>query len=151
MNVAILIFATLLFAALQASLPTFGGIRLELLPSVVTYAALTVRSRPAAVVLALIAGFAQDSLSAGPFGLSAIAYLAIALLLTGLARSFDREAFWMQMLGGALASLTGSIATMIMLGRYDLAKALGLALISLVVTPVIFGLLDLTRWRTRRA
>jgi rod shape-determining protein MreD len=156
MNAVILIAAVLFLAALQARLPALGwlgGIRLEFLPALVAYGALTFRRRSWAMGLALAAGLAQDALSAAPFGLSAIGYLTACLLLTGITRAFDREAFWMQMLGGALASVAVSLGALITLGfsRYGVLKMVWLALISLVLTPVLFGLLDAVRWRTRRA
>jgi len=142
-------------AGIQARLPTqwwAGGLRFEFLPALVVFGALTFRHRAWALVLALAAGFAQDSLSAGPFGATAVAYSAVALILTGMARSFDREALWMQMLGGALASALGSGAALWKIGVTGnaLTKALLLAVVSAVVTPLLFGVLDALRRRPRR-
>lgn len=149
MNLLILSTTLFLFAALQARLPTLwwlGGIRLELLPALVAYGALTFRHRRWALTLAIVAGFCQDALSAGPFGGAVAAYVIATLVLTALTRSFDRETLWMQMLGGALASAAVSIAA-----TGSPVKLLLLAGISGIIAPLVFFALDYLRYRTRTA
>ena len=153
-----LLLTTMLFlsAALQARLPTLwwlGGLRLEFLPSLVAYGALTFHHRRWALTLAIVAGLFQDALSAGLFGGSALAYAGATLVLTALARNFDRDTFWMQLLAGALASIGASLAAVCVVGIHAgaLGKLLLLAMISAAVTPPIFLLLDSLRHRTRPA
>jgi len=58
----------LIAAALQARVPIlwlFGGLRIEFLPALVAYTALTM-PRGTAIAVALVAGFTQDALSAAP-------------------------------------------------------------------------------------
>ncbi len=154
MNFLLMAIFTLSLTALQARLPTawwLGGVRFEFLPALVAFGALTFRHRRWAVTLAVTAGFLQDALSAAPFGNTMAAYALAAFLLTGMARAFDREALWMQMLGGALVSLVASLAACAVVGFGGGAawKISLLAVLSAAVTPVVFFVLDFLRWRLR--
>ena len=154
MNFLLVTTALFLFTALQARLPTLGwlgGLRLEFLPALVAYGALTFRHRRWALTLAIAAGFFQDALSAGPFGSTVAAYVVATFLLIALARNFDREAIWMPMLGGALASVAASAAAGATIGftAGSVAKLLLLALLSGAVAPLVFLTLDSLRYRTR--
>jgi rod shape-determining protein MreD len=140
----------LLLTALQARLPTawwLGGIRFEFLPALVAYGALTFRHRRSAITLAVVAGLLQDALSAGPFGYTVATYALAAFALVALARAFDREGLWMQMLSGAIASAAAPLPFVGVHGAVP--KILLLAALSAVVTPFVFFVLDFTRWRTR--
>jgi rod shape-determining protein MreD len=98
MTTLIAIAGILIAVALQARMPTLwwlGGVRVELLPALVVYAALTMHRRRA-LVLALVAGLAQDALSAAPFGISALAYGIATIVLTSLREALDRDLPWMQ-------------------------------------------------------
>lgn len=155
MNFLLIATFVFLLTALQARLPTcwwLGGVRLELLPALVAYGAITFRHRRWALTLAATAGFLQDALSAGPFGNAAAAYVLVTFLLMGLARTFDRERLWMQMLSGALASLTASLTACTVAGFGGaVPKILLLAGLSAVVAPLVFFALDFLRWRVRTA
>ena len=156
MNFLLLTASLFVFAALQARLPTLwwlGGLRLELLPALVAFGALTFRHRRWALSLAIAAGLFHDALSAGPFGATAVAYAGATLALTPLAHNFDRDTFWMQLLAGGLASVSGSAAALCVVGVHAgaLGKLLLLAMISAAVTPPVFLGLDSLRHRTRPA
>ncbi len=150
MNFLIITTSALLLAALQARLPTawwLGGIHFEFLPALVAYGALTFRHRRWALTLAVVAGLLQDALSAGPFGHTVAAYALAAFILVALARAFDREGLWMQMLSGAIASVAASLP---FVGAHGaIPKLLLLAVLSAVVTPFVFFVLDFAKWRTR--
>jgi rod shape-determining protein MreD len=150
MTFLIITTSLLLLSALQARLPTawwLGGIRFEFLPALVAYGALTFRHRGWAVTLAATAGLLQDSLSAAPFGNTGAAYALAAFALMALARAFDREWLWMQMLAGAIASVAASLPAAGIHGAVP--KILLLAALSAVVTPFVFFVLDFAKWRTR--
>ncbi len=156
MNFLINITALGLLTGLQARTPTFwwlGGVRLELLPALVAYGALTFRHRRWAVALAVGAGFLQDALSAAPFGNAAAGYAIAALALATVARWFDREALWMQMAAGAVASVAVSLAACAVVGFTGGAamKILLLGAMSAVVAPLLFLALDGIRWAVRPA
>lgn len=155
MNFLLLTAATLLLTGLQARLPSWwwlGGVRLELVPALVAYGALTFRHRRWVLTLAIVAGLLQDALSAAPFGNAVAAYFFTAFFLMGLRRMFDREVLWMQMSAGALVSVVGSVAACAVVGFAGATpKILALALMSAVVAPVLFFALDGLRWMARPA
>jgi rod shape-determining protein MreD len=149
------ILSVLVAAGAQARLPALswlGGLRLELLPALVAYGALTLRrSRVAAV--ALVAGAMQDALSAAPFGISALAYAFAAGILIGTRDALDRDLPWVQMAAGALASGACSVAACAVIGFTfsALAKLVVLALLSSLLTPVLFFAADHVRARWKWA
>ena len=156
MNFLLLTASLFVFTALQARLPTLwwlGGLRLEFLPALVAYGALTFQHRRWALALAIAAGFFQDALSAGPFGATALAYVVVTLGLTAMARNFDRETVGMQLLAGALASVSASMAALCLVGIHAgaIGKLLLLATLSGPVTLLAFLALDSLRYRTRSA
>jgi len=155
MNFLLITASTLLLSALQARLPTawwLGGIRFEFLPALVAYGALTFRHRRWAIALAVLAGLLQDALSAAPFGNTGAAYALVTFALFSLAHTFDRERLWMQMLAGAIASVAASLTAVAVVGFHGTApKILLLAMLSAVVTPLVFFALDFAKWRTRPA
>jgi rod shape-determining protein MreD len=153
MNTLIAIVTLLIAGAFQASLPTMwwlGGLRLELLPSLVVYGALTLH-RGGALLLALCAGFIQDSLSAAPFGTTALIYGIAAVVMTGVREAFDRELAWVQIGAGALMAAAASAAACIVLGFSVGAvfKILLIAAMSGIITPVIFFVVDYARLLAR--
>jgi rod shape-determining protein MreD len=153
MNFLITIAGLLLLSACQSRLPTqwwLGGLRLELLPALVAYGALTFR-RSSALILALATGFTQDALSASPFGLAALAYGIAAIILSSLHETFDRDLPWVQMGAGAVTSAAVSIAACAVVGFSigAIVKTFVLAAISAVVTPLLFFVLDYTRYKAR--
>jgi rod shape-determining protein MreD len=155
MNTCLTILTLFLAAALQAGLPTWswlGGVRLEFLPAVAAYGALTL-PQTGGVVLALAAGFIQDSLSAGPFGVTAFAYAVIALLLNSLRGSIDRDLPPVQMAAGAVTATTASVAAccFVRISLGALVKIALLGVLSAVITPFLFAALDAARSTGRRS
>ena len=153
MNLLILTTGLFMLSALQARLPTMwwlGGMRLELLPALVAYGALTLR-RSGALLLALCAGFMQDSLSAAPFGMTALIYGIVAIVMTGLRETFDRELPWVQIGAGALTATATSAAACVVLGfsADAVLKILLIAAMSGLITPVIFLAVDYARFLGR--
>ena len=149
MNAFIAMTGILIAAALQAQLPTVWGLdgaRLEFLPALVAYATLSI-PRPRAILFALVAGMAQDALSAAPFGISALAYGLVALLITGMRDALDRDLPWVQMGAGALAStalaLTASFIVGVSIGA--IFKMIVVASLSGVTTVLAFFALDYAR------
>jgi len=131
-------------AAVQAVLPSVGGLRVELLPALVAVAVLSLRRGPA-LLLAGTAGGLQDALSAAPFGLTAFAYGVVAVVLTGLRDSLDGELPWVQMAVGGLLSAAASLAAWCVVG-ISTGAVFHLALLTVfsgLLTPVVF-------WAVRR-
>jgi cell shape-determining protein MreD len=93
----------------------------------------------------------QDSLSAGPFGVTAAVYATITALLTGMHQAFDRELPWVQMGAGALLTAATGAAAGVVVGFSAGAtvKILALATFSTLITPLLFLFLDwlLASWR----
>lgn len=154
MNTLLIILGTLATASLQALLPTFwwlGGVRIELLPALVVYGALTLPGRQA-FALAVAAGLGQDALSAAPFGISALAYSAAALVMIFLRDALDRELPWMQIGAGIATSAAAAVVASFVVGISFgmIFKILFVAAISGVITPVLFFALDYAgmRWRS---
>ncbi len=154
MILTVLITLTFLTAALQAALPSawwLGGLRLELLPALVACGVLMLSRYPvSALALAIMAGLAQDALSATPFGLTALAYGSAAVVILLLDEILDPELPWVQMTAGAIASATAAAAACASLGfsAGTVGKLVVLALISAVITPLAYMLLALfRRWQ----
>ena len=149
MNFLILITTLLVMASFQAQQPTLGwagGLKIEFLPALAAYGALTL-SRRWAIIFAVAVGFIQDALSAAPFGISALAYGIVATVLTGLSEVFDRDLPWVQLGAGAVSSAAASFAACAVLGLSGgaLGKILALAVLSGAVTPLLFFALDYLR------
>jgi cell shape-determining protein MreD len=149
MNTLIAIAGILIAAALQARMPTLwwlGGVRLEFLPPLVAYAALTMPRRRA-LMLALVAAMTQDALSAAPFGVSALAYGMAAVLLSSLRDALDRDLPWVQLGAGALMSAATAIIAFFVVGISVAAvlKMIVVASISGVLTVILFFALDYAR------
>lgn len=145
MNFALLLVLVLVLAALQVRLPAIPalGIQLEFLPALVAYGALTL-TRPGLLALALLAGFANDALSAAPFGLTGLAYAAAALLIYGLRQALDRELPILQITAGVLVTVIASLAACFLAGYSSVRffKIALLAALATLVTPVLFAALD---------
>jgi rod shape-determining protein MreD len=152
MNFAIAIVTLFIGAALQARLPAIPalGVHLEFLPALVAYGALTF-GRAGMLTLALAAGFTQDALSAGPFGVTAIIYTAIALFVHGYREVFDRELAPLQIGAGVLITVASSIAACSYAGFHVSAilKIALLALLAALLTPILFFVLDFVRFQVR--
>ena len=146
MNLFIFTASSFVLLALQAQLPTLwwaGGVQLEFLPALVVYGALTL-PRWWAIVFALATGFLQDALSAAPFGISALAYGVVAVVLTGMREALDRDLPWVQLGAGAVTSAAASLAACVILRLSigALFKILVLAALCGVLTPLLFFALD---------
>jgi len=133
----------LALAAVQARLPTLGwlgGLRIELLPSLVAYGALTWQRPGTALLYAALAGLAQDALSAAPFGLSLLGYSAGVLLVVWLRRWLDRDLPWVQMLAGAaVAGVNAALAAAAVgLTLGSASRAGCLLLLAGALTPFVF-------------
>jgi len=142
MNFFLLATTLVLLATLQVRLPEMFGLRLELLPALVAYGALTFR-RGNALWLALVAGFTQDALSAAPFGITAVAFAIATLILTGLRVVLDRDLPPLQFTAGAFISSAAAIATFCALGFSF--RIVPVALSAGLITPLFFFAADYTR------
>src|SRR6266404_2640031 len=143
------IVGILIAAAVQARLPAlwfFGGLRIEFLPALVVYAALSM-SRRSAIAIAIVAGLMQDALSAAPFGVSALAYGISAILMTSLREVLDRDLPWVQMGAGALTSMAAVVIAFFSVGiSFGVVfKMVLVASISGMVTAILFFVLDYAR------
>lgn len=143
MNFLLFTITLFLLTALQVRLPDLFGYRLEFLPALVAYATLTF-NRGTALAVALAVGFTQDALSAAPFGMSALAYGIIAIVLTTLREVLDRDLPPLQFAAGALVSAAASIAACSVLGFSF--KIIPLACLAGIVTPLFFFAADYTRY-----
>ena len=153
MNALIFIITLFGSAALQSRLPSLtwlGSVRLEFLPALVVYGALTL-GKGRAYLLAASAGFIQDALSAAPFGISALSYVIATVVMLDLREVLDRDLPWIQMAAGALTSLTLSLAVWFVIGISFgiIFKSLLLAIISGIITPLLFFAMDFTRYTVR--
>jgi rod shape-determining protein MreD len=148
MNFLLLTITLLLLATLQVRLPAILGLRLELLPALVAYGALTFR-RGNGLLLALMAGFTQDALSAAPFGITALAYGIAALLLTALGEALNRELPPFQLVAGALVTLAAGIAASFFVGFTF--KMILVAAITGLITPIFFFAADYFRYLVKTA
>ena len=146
MNLLLITVTLLSLTTLQVRLPAMFGLRLEFLPAFVAYAALTFR-RGNALLVALVAGFMQDALSAAPFGITALAYGIAALLLTGLRDVLDRGIPPLQFASGALVSAAAAVAAFFVLGFSF--KILFVAGFAGVITPFFFFAADYTRFMVK--
>ncbi len=143
MNFLLLTTSLLFLTTLQVRLPAIFGFRLEFLPALVAYGALTFR-RGNALLLALVAGFTQDALSAAPFGITALAYGVAALILTGLRELLDRDIPPLQFIAGALVSATAALCAV----GFSF-KMIPVACLAGIVTPLFFFAADYTRFMVR--
>ncbi len=147
--------ALFIAAALQAGLPSWGwlgGLRIEFLPALVAYGALTL-SRSGALALAVAAGLFQDSLSVAPFGVTALVYALVAVLIHNLRTSVDRDLPPVQLAAGAVTATTASVAACCFVGISvgAIFKILVLGILSAVMTPFLFFALDAARFAGRRS
>lgn len=140
-------------AGVQARLPTLwwlGGLRLELMPAVVAFGALTLRRWPA-LGFALAAGLLTDALSAGPFGLSALAFGIATVLISAAGTVLERELPWFQMVAGAAVAAAANLAGWLASGpsAAGLGKVAAVAALTALVTPLVFVAGDWIRHQGR--
>ena len=143
MNMLFVIVLMLVLAGVQAWLPAIAGLRLEFLPALVAYSALTFK-QGRAILCAFAAGCLQDALSAGPFGVTACAYAIAALVITGLGTLLDRNLPFVPLLAGIIASTAGAIGAFCVIGVTGAAllKLTGIALIAGLITIPAFLVVD---------
>ena len=136
-----------------ANLLTWGGVRVELMPGLVAYAAMSTRW-PLALWLALVGGVFQDALSANRLGVSAMALAVVAVLFWPARRLVFRDQWLTQFIVGGVASLLFSLIVWSMLAASGLgwgvswtgvARIFQVALLSLLVAPFFFRAMDRVR------
>jgi rod shape-determining protein MreD len=149
----ILIIFTALAVWLETAGPTLGfflGAKLELLPLLIVYAALTVGPR-SVVALSIVGGLLQDSMSVGPLGLSILPLCGVGLVVHYLQPYLFRDELTQQCLLGAAATLASILTVLLGLAVAGSAPAFSLWLYAKVVllvttgallTPVVFVVLD---------
>jgi len=155
MSALLLAVGIVVMAAVQACLPSLswlGGLRVEFLPAVVVFVSLTLRRRPA-IFCAIAAGLMQDSLSTAPFGITALAFGAVAILITSMRDVLDRELPWVIMGAGALTAAVSSLAACCLAGfsMGALAKLLALTMMSAIVAPILFFAMEYVRLQAKHA
>ena len=143
MNFLLVIVLMLVLAGVQARLPAIAGLRLEFLPAIVAYSALTFK-QGRAILCAFAAGCLQDALSAGPFGITACAYAIAALVIANLGTVLDRNLPFVPLLAGSIAAVAGAIGAFCIIGVTGVAvlKLTGVALIAGLITIPVFLVAD---------
>jgi len=130
------------------------GVQIDLLPSLVAYAALT-GGLPTVVLLALLGGMWFDSLSANPLGISALSLLVTGMIIHYYRGLILRDRFYPQFLIGLGASAAVPVLTLLgilgtwtepLLGWWSIWQWIVLALVGAVFTPACFGL---SQWFNR--
>jgi rod shape-determining protein MreD len=151
-RIVVLLFVTLVAAALQATLPTLrwtGHATFPFLLGVVMHYALTHRVSHM-VVAALWIGILDDGLGRMPLGISSFGYAACGLLVAYYRESMAVRAWTTHMVLGAGGSLVMTIASWLMLAKEDLVampwnwvlfKFAGSAITGAMATPVVIALL----------
>jgi len=143
MNTLFVLVLIPVLAGVQARLPAFAGIRLELLPALVAYLALTFK-HGRAIFCAFAAGCLQDALSAGPFGVTAFAYAIAAWVIASLGSVLDRNLPFVPLLAGIVASMAGAIGAFCIIGFTGAVflKMIGVALVAGLLTIPVFLVVD---------
>ena len=143
MNMLLVLILTLVLAGVQARLPAIAGLRLEFLPALVAYSALTFK-QGRAILCAFAAGCLQDALSAGPFGVTALAYAIAAWVIASLGTVLDRKLPFVPVLAGGIAAIAGAIGAFCIIGVTGAAllKLTGIALIAGLITIPVFLVVD---------
>jgi len=142
MNFLLITVTLLLLTTLQVRLPSIFGLRLEFLPAFVAYGALTFR-RGNALMVALVAGFMQDALSAAPFGMTALAYGIATLILAGPRDVLDRDLPPLQFAAGMFISAASAVAAFCVISFSW--KIIPVACTAGLITPLFFFAADYTR------
>lgn len=152
MTLLMLLFWLIVGGTLQAAVPAWrhmGQPAFPVLLGVVLYAAVNKKARYF-VVVALLAGLVEDSLSLAPLGYSACAFLAaggLALLLRG--DFFADKAHTISWFAALCAATsTGTMALLLrtkglvaLSGGALLWRMAGSAILAAVIVPLLFGLI----------
>ena len=143
MNGLLILTLMLVLGGIQARLPALAGLRLEFLPALVAYSALTFK-QGRAILCAVAAGCLQDALSAGPFGVTACAYAIAAWVIVELGTVLDRNLPFVPLLAGSLASVAGALGALCLIGVTGAAllKLTGIALLAGLITIPVFLAVD---------
>lgn len=143
MNILLVLALMLVLAGVQARLPALAGIRLEFLPALVAYSALTFK-QGRAILCAFAAGCLHDALSAGPFGVTACAYALAAWGIAALGTVLDRNLPFVPLLAGSLAAVAGALGAFCIIGVTGAAllKLTGIALMAGLITIPVFFVAD---------
>jgi rod shape-determining protein MreD len=159
MTIWFLIAAAAVAMGIQCSLaPVFniGGAKLDLMPAIVLYAALT-GSWQQTMGAAVVAAFLLDTPSFARLGLSVPPLIIVGLAVNHFQKLLYRDHLIVQCGFAAAFSLAASIWTWLTLQLSDaplpmslgvLLKIVGIAALASVVAPLVFRVLDvLRRWR----
>jgi len=125
------------------------GVRLELLPALLLYAAFTV-SLPSALLLGLLAGVMYDAFSAGHFGGSMFPYVLSIAIFCLVRPIFFRNQFTTQFLSGIVFGFIALSLQFVLSGKFLVGwghvfpKILRLSLITGILSIFYFGFFDLT-------
>ncbi len=156
-SLAFYLTAILLCASVQAMAPTAwwaGGLRLELMPSLVAFGTLTLPTARARIGFAMAAGLAQDAFSAAtPYGISALAYGLAAFGLTRWERWLDRDLPWIQSGAAAFASVAAGAVAILARGWISAGTVPKLVLVgflNLLIAPFVFAGLNRLEQTFRR-
>jgi cell shape-determining protein MreD len=124
-----------------------NDVRMELLPSLLLYAAFTV-NLPIGILLSLVAATLYDSFSAGPFGGSMIPYAATVALFCALRPIFFRNRISTQIITGFVFSWIvlflqwGLSGKALLTWHTILPKLLRLSLVSSALAVFYFAIMD---------
>jgi len=151
MTKTFLICCALALMAIQCSLAAFAvfGAKLDLVPVMVIFAALT-SSWQRALLVAAFSALLLDALSSAPLGLSIPPAAVAAVVINHFRRIFYRENWLLQSLLAAGVSLGCSVWTLLMLSlgatplplNFGVIGKMGLiALLAVAVTPPLLWLL----------
>lgn len=153
LNVIILLVVTYLLVWVQGNfqeIRSLTGTQIDLLPSLVVYAAL--RTNLAGVATTAIAGgLLQDSLSANPLGVTMLPLYVAGTILLQAREYILREQGYAQMILGLAASAGTPLVSLIILMNIDAKPLIGwfslwqwivCAVVGSVFTPIWFRIFD---------
>ncbi len=131
-----------------------GGVRLELMPSLVAYGALSLATARYRFGYAMLAGLIQDSFSASaPYGFSALSYGIAALILIRGERFLDRDLPWVQAGAAFLVAFVNGVIAILSSGWFSagtIPKLALLGLLSAFLAPWLFAGIDYLAREMRR-
>lgn len=146
----VLVASMLLLLTLQCTFLSVWrpwGVRLELLPALLLYAAFTV-NLPTALFLSVAGALMYDTFSAGPFGASIIPYALGTAIFCALRPIFFRNRISTQFISGSVLAFVVLLVQWMLSGKFMMdwgivfGKIMRLAGISGILAVFYFGLLD---------
>lgn len=153
LNRTLFVLLAMLLVVIQSTVAnvfTIQGVKVELLPALVVYCAMST-SLPTALLVAFCGGLLQDVLSAARLGTSVLPLCGIAIVLFQMRPVLVRNFYLSQALLGAMAALFTSLwmalCQMVFVGRNLIAGFTLLTIFWVVVssgllTPFVFQGLD---------